>query len=192
MAIELEDLTKEACGDNTPGIRGFVYYASAEDIAVFPASIPADFTGIGSYVGDFEMKSGKVFKKLYCTLEMGDLSADLVGARDGKSFGNKLEISHPGNAAQAIGFAEAVKNQNLVFIVPAMSGGYRVLGDQIFPASLDTANIVSGKTNGDTKASSFIFEAKGRAAKHYSGFIPIVPRYYIAPGYIAAGYYKTR
>lgn len=165
--IALEDLIKDGCSDNIAGIGRFVHYAYMDDIQTFPVCVQTSFETIGRYTGSFVFKPGKQFYRLYCTPELGDLSSEMTGARDGKSFGNKLEISHPGNLPQAIGFAEVVKNQDLVFVVPNIGGGLRVFGEPIFPARLDSASLNSGKTGSDTKNSLFVFDAKGRIPKHY-------------------------
>jgi hypothetical protein len=192
MAIELEDLQKDGCEENAAGIPLYVFYAYMDDIEAFPVSIPANFEGIGSYAGDFVFKSGKFFHRLYCTLETGDLTAELAGPRDGKSFANQLAITHPGNRAEAIGFAELVKNQDLLFVVPNMNGGYRVVGTPVFPARLDTSSITSGRVSGDSKNFSFVFEAKGRAAKHYAGAVKLTSEPYIEGDYIDDGYFEEQ
>src|SRR5690606_16742858 len=88
---------------------------------------------------------GKSVKKLYVTLETGEIRYSLIGPRDSKSFSNSIEISYPSNDGAILGFIASSANRRLVFIVVEQNGRAKVLGTPQFPAQLETAEGTSGK-----------------------------------------------
>src|SRR5690606_37916854 len=104
-----------------------------EDLVTVPADDP------------FIFKEGKSFKKLYVTLETGEIRYSLIGPRDSKSFSNSIEISYPSNDGAILGFIASSANRRLVFIVVEQNGRAKVLGTPQFPAQLETAEGTSGK-----------------------------------------------
>lgn len=139
---------------NPGGIQGEVYYAFEEDIESWPAALQnidtetavefADLTTIPT-TDPFVFKEGKSFKKLYVTLETGELKYSLIGPRDSKAFSNSMEISYPSNDAEVIGFIASSANRRMVFIVKEQNGRAKVLGTPQFPAQLETVEGTTGK-----------------------------------------------
>lgn len=161
--MELQDIDWADGSDNTAGIQQNVYYAKLSDIATLPKPIVDDSTGEGALAdlvtisSDITMKSGKVFKKLYCTLEAGGLNGEVQGDLDGKSYKNSLKIFHPGSKLEALGFAQYVKNGNMIFLVPEADGQVRILGHAGYPAKLDTGSSNTGEKSTDRKGNEFVF-----------------------------------
>ncbi|MEN5054382.1 hypothetical protein [Sphingobacterium kitahiroshimense] len=139
---------------NPGGIEGEVYYAFTEDIVKWPTALitidtenATDFEDLVTVpVADaFEFSPGKSFKRLYVTLETGELKYSLIGVRDGKSFSNSMEVSYPKNSKTITGFVASSANRRMVFIVREQNGVAKVLGTKQFPAQLETAEGTTGK-----------------------------------------------
>lgn len=139
---------------NPGGIEGEVYYAFTEDIVKWPTALISIDTETATDFEDlvtvpaadaFEFKPGKSFKRLYVTLETGELKYSLIGPRDGKSFSNSMEVSYPKNSKMIIGFISSSANRRMVFIVREQNGVAKVLGTKQFPAQLETVEGTTGK-----------------------------------------------
>lgn len=161
LALNAKDILYPQGRFNPGGIQGHVYYAFDEDIQSWPAALQnidtetaVEFSELTTIpVADpFVFKAGKSFKKLYNTLETGELKFSLIGPRDSKSFTNSLEVSYPSNDAEAIGFIASTANRRLVFIVIEQNGRAKVLGTPQFPAQLETVEGTSGKLVEDGNA----------------------------------------
>ncbi|MGA6117154.1 hypothetical protein [Sphingobacterium anhuiense] len=146
---------------NPGGITGEVYYAFIEDIEKWPDALSKIDTETAVEFEDlvtvkaadaFVFKAGKSFKKLYVTLETGELKYSLIGPRDGKSFSNSMEVSYPSNDKSIVGFVASSANRRMVFIVIEQNGVAKVLGTKQFPAQLETAEGSTGKLIEDANA----------------------------------------
>ena len=164
--MDTQDLTHTAGSDNTPGIQQQVFYAPLEDIATLPApdkddsaSTTGTFADLVTITADIIMKPGKQFRSIYVTLEEGDLKHEGQGETDSMSYKNSLEFAHPGSKPEALGFAQWVKNNNIVFLVPEVDGQVRLLGSRAYPAKLSSAPGGTGKKSTDGKKTTFTFHS---------------------------------
>lgn len=185
MSVTLRDLSHTDGSDNTAGIQQNVYFAKLEDILTLPKPVLDDSTGSGNLSdlvtisSNIVMKPEKQFYKLYCTLEAGELKNDAQGELDGMSFMNQLEVFLPGSSAEALGFAQWVKNSNLIILVPESDGQVRVLGHEGYPAKLVNMAGTTGKVPADRKGMTYTFKSTrkgpspiftGRVSTSGSGF----------------------
>jgi len=174
---------------NPGGIQNIVYYAFEEDISKWPAAITNIDTEHASTLEEivtipavdaFEFYPGKSFKKLYCTLETGELKYSLIGARDSKSFSNSMEISYPSNDDKILGFIAASANRQLVFLVPEQNGRVKVLGTPAFPAQLETVEGTTGKLveDGNLVVQTFLSKSPIPAPVYKAPILlePVVPQ----------------
>lgn len=164
--VDTQDLTHLSGSDNTPGIQQQVFYAVLEDIDMLPlpaqddsASPTGTFADLVTITADIIMKAGKQFHSIYVTLEEGDLKHEGQGETDSMSYKNTLEFSHPGSKAEVLGFAQWVKNNNIVFLVPEVDGQVRLLGSRAYPAKLSAAPGGTGKKSTDGKKTTFTFHS---------------------------------
>lgn len=180
MSLNAKDIVFQQGVFNPGGIAGEVYYAFTEDIETWPAALSVidtenatDFDDLVTVkaADDFKFKTGKSFKKLYVTLETGELKYSLIGARDGKSFQNSMEISYPKNDATISGFVASTANRRMVFIAIEQNGTAKVLGTKQFPAQLETAEGGTGK----------LIEDPNTLVQTYISKSPIPPAIYEPP-----------
>lgn len=147
---------------NPAGTTRF-WYAFQEDIESFPTladpETAVSLESLIEYDAPIVMKTGKQFHELYCTVEEGELKAEMVGPRDGKGWSNSVDISFPGSTPEFLGFLAASANRNLVIIVEEKNKQIRVLGDLSDPASLDAAPLTSGKKIEDGRIGALTFKA---------------------------------
>src|SRR5690606_3488980 len=136
LALNAKDILFPQGRFNPGGVKGEVYYAFEEDIDSWPAALTeidtetaVEFEDLVTVPADdpFIFKEGKGFKKLYVTLETGDIRYSLIGPRDSKSFSNSIEISYPSNDGAILGFIASSANRRLVFIVVEQNGRAKVL-----------------------------------------------------------------
>lgn len=175
--VDFADLDFPDGGDNDAGIASYIYLAKVKDVLNWP-TLPPTPTTLAQKVtltGNFEMKEGKRFYKLYCTRDKGDLNSDMVGEMDSKSAENKLKIFIPRTTPENIGFLEECKNTNVVAISVERDGSMRVIGSELLPAKLFTGKAGSGSKAGDAKGIDVEISSVGRIAPFYTGTIPLTP-----------------
>jgi hypothetical protein len=180
MAIDLTDIEHEDGDDNTAGIGQHIYVAKAADIETLPEPIQPSSTGTGSLsdlvtiTDPIVMKAGKAFRKVYCTLEKGQLDHEGQGEMDGQSFMNKLKFFIPGTKAEALGFAQWAKNSSLIFLVPELDGQIRLLGHKTYPAKAVPGTGSTGAKSADLKGTEFNFQsARKGPAPIFEGVVQV-------------------
>lgn len=173
--MELDDLIWPNGRDNDGGIASEHYYALIDDVATWPTvpANPLNFADKATLLGNFVMKPGKTFKRIYCTLEKGELSSTQVGERDGKSYETMGTLHFPGNSAELLGFLEHLKNSNILLVVRELMGTFRVLGGQYLPANIESSEVKTGMAVADLKGATFTIRSIGRIAPIYNGTIPL-------------------
>lgn len=165
--MNISNLTFPA-GRYNPGGITEVLQAFVEDIASFPVLADPDtattLASLVTYAEAITMKTGKSFRKIYCTLEEGEIKSKMVGARDGKGYENTLEISFPGSEGEMLGFRAYAANRQSVFLVKEKNGKVRVLGSLEDPAYFEDDDATSGKKIADLRATKMTFKASGATA----------------------------
>lgn len=149
--------------DNMGGTTQLAYYAPIEDflsikkIAASP-STPAQLVEISAA---HTFKTGKCFKKLYCTMNRGSVESKSQGDIDGKSFKQTGKLFLPGSISAAHGFAAMVKNDNMMILVEmpdSSTNGYLQVGTEMFPAKV-SPNFTTATNEGGVRGYEFEFEA---------------------------------
>lgn len=179
--MEFQDIDKNLyMGENMGGIAQTVYYGLHKDVDQWPikpgqCSEPATLEELGALQGDIVMKDGKRFFSLYITDDTGELKIEPVGEKDGKSFVLHLLLFHPGLRAKILGFINATKNENLVFIVPDNNGQYFILGDALRPATLEGPDTGAGtsKETAGRRGIGMEFTYKTSNVYEYTGVTPL-------------------
>jgi len=173
MTVPFINLNKTS-GCNMAGVASIVYVIDINDIETFPSiGAPTTAADVVTYVGDFTLKPNKYWTTLYSTKEMGQLTAAIEGATDGKFFRHKATAFHPRTTADALGMAAIMKDRDSVVIIKEFSAGgqMRVVGSVDIPATISGSED-SGKAFGDTKGITFEIESAGcRPPMIYSGAI---------------------
>lgn len=166
--MELDDVTWPSGKNNTGGIQQAIYVGLMADVLTFPSTVATDPLAISGDLkdlvtinADLVMKDGKPLKKVYVTLEKGELKHDGQGEMDGRSFANTLDILHPGNSPEALGFLSFVKNADLVILLADTDGQKRLLGNRGYPAKLVDSKGTTGGTTASLKHSTMQFKSAG-------------------------------
>ncbi|MFD2961329.1 MULTISPECIES: hypothetical protein [Olivibacter] len=154
ISINAKDILFPQGRFNPGGIKPGVYYAFEEDIQKWPDAMLNVNTETATTFSElinipatdpFVFVAGKSFKKLYCTLETGEVKYSKIGVRDGAAWQQGVEISYPSNDAEIEGFLASAGNRQMVILVPEQSGRVKVVGMPGYPAVLDTTEGTSGK-----------------------------------------------
>lgn len=162
---------------NGSGIGKYLYCIAADDLAAWPTitdnldDAVADSGYIG-YTGNFTLKPGAKWIRIYNTQGEGTMSAEPTGERDSKMFNNKLSFRYPKLTDASTKLADAVVNGDCVF-VGWHDGAYRVVGDKHYRCDV-TPNVTSGDGAGSSKGITFEAECPGyKALPIYSGNIEL-------------------
>ena len=176
--MDLTDIHKDLNnGENMGGIAQIVYFGFHSDVDSWPTrpSEPATLEANGALAGDVTMKSTKKMFELYITDDTGEFEIEPVGEKDGKSFVLHLRLFHPGLKNRILGFINAAKNENLVFIVPDNNGHKFLMGDALRPATYEGAdeNSGTGKETAGRRGIGMHFTYKTSSVYNYEGNVPL-------------------
>ena len=154
MADLFESLTWTDGQINPSGIKTTLYYCQKTQIAGFPrpSQSPTTASENVSLDGDFTMKEGATFKKLYSTQGKGKVNWETLGEKDCKMFKNKGSFKFPDINDAGKSIAKQFVNANCVFVVALpheTETRYIVIGD----ADYDTTATISGDS-GDEPGSA--------------------------------------
>lgn len=162
--MDTQDLVHKSGSDNTPGIQQTIFYTTLDNIVTLPlpdkddsASDTGTFADLVTITKDIVVK--KPLNSIYVTLEEGELKHESQGEIDSMSFKNVLEFAHPGSKPEVLGFAQWVKNNNIVFLVPEVDGQVRLLGHRAYPAKMTGAPGSTDKKSGGAKKTTFTFQS---------------------------------
>jgi hypothetical protein len=166
-----------ADGQNMGGIAQVVYFGLHSEVSAWPTKPTgaATFALNGALTGDLVMAAGKKLYELYITDDTGEFRIEPVGEKDGKSFVLHLNLFHPGLHEAILGFINASKNENLVFIVPDNNGAKFIMGDALRPATFEGPGDGQG-TGKETAARRGIgmeFTYKTANVYQYKGNVPL-------------------
>ena len=164
-------------GENMGGIVQKIYFGFWADVETFPAKpvTPATLEDNASLTGNIVMKTGKRMFEMYITDDTGEFNVEPVGEVDGKSFVLHLNFFHPGMQKKILGFINAAKNDNLVFVVTDAEGQQYLMGDAMRPAVYQGAPNGSGtgKETAARKGMSCEFTYKTGNVHVYTGTVPL-------------------
>lgn len=179
--MDFQDINKNLInGENMGGIAQTIYFGLHADVLTWPTKPTQavdDLEALGVLTGDIAMKPGKRMFEMYITDDTGELQMETVGEKDGKSFVMHLRLFHPGLLQKILGFRNATKNENMVFVVPDNNGQYFVMGDALRPATLesDGDGAGTGKETASRRGVGMEFTYKTSNICAYTGTIPLTP-----------------
>ena len=166
-------------GENMGGLIQEVYFAYHADVLTWPTKpdIPLDIGENGVLTGDIAMVTGKRFFQMYLTDDTGEFNIEPVGEKDGKSFVLHLSLFHPGLHKKILGFINAAKNDNLVFIVKDNNDQMYLMGDALRPATFEGSpdGAGTGKETAARRGISMEFTYKTANIYLFEGSIPLTP-----------------
>jgi hypothetical protein len=176
MSTNFEDMLWSDGQENMGGLKTIGYYCLWADIDEWP-SFPASPTSAAeevTYQGNFRLKPGKHWNKLYSTMETSKVDDENQGEWDGQSFIHKANIFYPGTKAEVLGFAKLANNSSMVFIFDELSGGNRrVIGSEGIPAKVKPS-FTTGQATADRKGMTLEIQCYGYTpAPLYEGVIEL-------------------
>lgn len=165
--------------DNMGGTTQRAFLASINDFLSIktPVSNPTTFAEKVEIDGAHTFKTGKCFKKVYCTMDKGKLDLKSQGENDGKSFKVEGEIFYPGSKSEAHGFAAQVKNDNMMLLIEhpdSATNGHLQVGTEMFPAKINP-EFTTGTNSSGVKGYLFKYEAMSTAMYIYKNTITLTP-----------------
>jgi hypothetical protein len=174
------DLTWADGEENMGGVKVTAYYALAADIETFPVlpTSPATAADEVTLDGNFVMKAGKYFHKIYCTMQTGEVVDENQGEADGQSFVHKATLFYPGTKVEALAFAKNANNSNMIFVIEEVTGQMRVVGSEAIPAKVKPS-FTTGKAYADRKGMTLEVTSYGYTpAPVYTGYIDLAGENY--------------
>ena len=175
--MDFTDINKNLVDSgNMPGVAQLVYFGLHADVATWPTppSGPADLEAAASLVGSIAMSAGKKMFKLYSTDEAVSLQINPAGETESKFFEVVLNIFHPGLQNKILGFMNATKNANMIFIVKDNHGKMFLLGDSLRSVKFTGGENIGPGTN-EKRGVGMQFTYKTPAVYSYEGDIPLTP-----------------
>jgi len=165
MALILDDIDWAQGQDNTAGIQQTVYFIAKSDVVTFPAlpkltdATVTKLEDLATVKGNIVLKEGAKALGFYCTLEKSGGTSESQGEMDGMSFKNGLKLFHPGNKAEADGFARYAKNGSFYILYADLDGETFLLGHPGYPAKMISAPGTTGEKTADAKGRTFSFQS---------------------------------
>jgi len=129
-------------GKNLGGLANRIYFSLWYDVAAWPTdpSAPATIELAGTQSGDLVMKPGKRMFELYTTEDAAKLDINVIGEEAGKGYELLLHVFAPGLHKKLLGFMNATKNEDLVFIAMDSAGQNYLLGCEIRSAKFSASD----------------------------------------------------
>ena len=177
--IDLIELNKDLDNGSNMGGVAQIYVGYHADVETWPTEpvSPTSLETLATLTGDVLMKAGKRMFPLYATDDTADFKIVPVGELDGKSFEMQLSLFHPGLKKKILGFMNATKNENLVFVVVDNEGQQFLMGSKLKPSIYNSSPDANGtgKATKDRRGLSFEFLFKCKNIYAYPGSIPLTP-----------------
>jgi len=153
---------KAAAGvENEGGIPEYFYYCKVEDFATIGAvaSSPSTLATNAEISATHTFTSTNGFAKMYGTLDMSDIEDTSVGEADSFSFKSLFKFCVPGDKSTKLGFANLVKNDRFIVLVPQHDGNYRQIGTATLPARFFAKKVHTGKLSSGGRKTEYEVEA---------------------------------
>jgi len=138
--------------DNMPGIYPDVYFIRKSNISAWPTlnDSPSTAAELAKYVGDFTLADTETWKKLYADVDKSPVNSEAQGEKFSRSYMNTCTVKYPGTKTEAIAFARAAANDDLVFLIREKStGNWRVVGNEIFQCDVSISQNIGGSPTDD-------------------------------------------
>lgn len=154
--MDLEDIVRGAEvgreNDNLGGVMTSIYVAEAPNVGAgnFWPSAPASFAAANKLpLLSLVIAGGDLYKINDVVLYSGSVDDEQTGDEGGRAWMHKLAFDIAQNTDDKLGFLSSTTNSRLVFFVPCNDGNIRIVGNDRFPATRQTANNRTGKKPDD-------------------------------------------
>lgn len=163
-------------GDNIGGFTSEAFLGLHHEVDSWPTlkENPSSDTELVTLEGDYTMREGKNFIRIYVTPRTFGMEAENQGEIDGKSFVQKGEFFYPGGREEAIALARKLNNARGILIGIDPNTGKRVqMGSREFPCHF-SPKLNFGNEPTSRRGLTVEFEADNfMPAMLYPGAIPL-------------------
>lgn len=161
-----------------PGLKNHVLGIRKSDITTFPKPQKDSAEAIDGYAvitESFVLASEAGFFKTELVPKKSSLQCQSQGNWPSKSFTNTANTVMAGSAEEASGYASALINDDVIFLVPTPEGPYRLIGspDDVVDVQVDQN---TGATTGDDNQTgiNLVLEGQDTVAPFYYGDIKLL------------------
>ncbi len=169
--MELNSTTFTEGSNNTPGVYKLAFIQFS-DILILPDVVnptpetSSSNTDVATVTADIIMKAGKQAHEIYMTDKTGELTYELQGSEDSKSFKHMLKFSTPNRAVGFAAFLAKVKNNRGVLIVDMRGGEKFIIGGPRKPVRLESTTGTFGTDAASGSAGTPTFYSEGNSAPY--------------------------
>ena len=110
--------------------------------------------------------TGKGWKSIDILVDENELKMSLVGNRGNKKTTSQLDFYIPGFKAKGLGFVDANKNTPSVYAIPDGNGTLWVVGTNLQPALIETAEGTTGKKIDDNSGIPVSIKSNSKLYKY--------------------------
>lgn len=139
-----------------PGIRGYLYGISKNDILTWPTigtEAPKTLAKVAKYTGDFKLASDKKWHKIALIPNESQLQVESQGTFGSKTFKVTGSAVVPGTEEEISGYIAQANNDEMVYLFVQRNGKARMIGSEAFTPELSLSQD-TGKAATDTNSTT--------------------------------------
>lgn len=169
--MELNSTTFTEGSNNIPGAYklAFLQYSDIQtlpDVVNPNPETSISNTDVATVSADIIMKAGEKAHEIYMTDKTGELTYELQGSEDSKSFKQMLKFNSPNRAVGFAAFLAKVKNNRGVLIVEMRGGEKFIIGGPRKPVRIEAATGTFGTDAASSSAGTPTFYSEGNSAPY--------------------------
>lgn len=151
------------------------------------------YKDLATLTGDIGLASGEYMERVYSTLNKPKTKTMGAGQVDQNGFISEIELVHPGNSDEALGFAKKWQAMDVGLLLSELDmplGSYRLYAHPLRPAKIENIEIVNDPEIKDGKFVKFLLKYALDIPMTYTGAItadlrPVIVGF--TPGAAAVG-----
>lgn len=157
MSVIQKDLVWTSGRVNASGIRSIAFWINKDDIVEYPDFVanPATVSEQVNLDGDFVLKEGAFFKRIYTTQGKGKVEFEPTGEKDCEMFLNKASLRYPDISDESKALAKSTMNNNVLFVIGNRTSGANkpVIKHVVIGGKEYDTKVKAGGTSGDNPGS---------------------------------------
>ena len=171
MAYTIANVVKPTALDNNGGTKKFFYIADVTEFTTLQSFMTYSAAGDEVIIsGNHVMATNKAFAKVYITEDSGEVMAETIGSRDGRSKKFTFKGFHPGTSAVFAEFERNWKAKDAIVLIPLANGTY-IQGGAAGEECEVVASWKSNKRSGDGAGFDIEISWFGNSLAIYTGTI---------------------
>lgn len=167
--MELNQVTFPEGSNNIPGVFKMAFIQYSDCVAIPDVDNPNPETStsgvdVCTVSGNIIMKQGAQAHEIYFTDKTGELTYELQGEEDSRSFKQMFKHNTPNRAVGFAAFLAKVKNNRGLILVEMRGGEKYMLGGPRKPVRVETATGTFGTNAASSSAGTPTFYCEGNSA----------------------------